>query len=360
MASQSKNNKFSKKDVQEFRGQLLGWYDKHQRVLPWRAKKGTAADPYHVWLSEIMLQQTTVGAVGPYFVKFLERWPDVHALAACPQEDLMSAWAGLGYYARARNLHKCAKVVSEELGGEFPQESEALKKLPGIGEYTSAAIAAIAFNKPATVVDGNVERVMARIFAIKKPLPKSKPDLKQAAAQFFDGFDARPGDLAQAFMDLGATICIPKAPRCSLCPVSGLCAGYAQGIAATLPRKEKKTPNPQKHGHVYWITNDNQEVLLHRRPEKGMLGGMLGLPTSEWVERKEKISALEFVKHTPQKVSIHHSFTHFDLELKLANAQADDIPHSEEYFWEKIANVRANDFPTLFKKALKLFMPPSQ
>lgn len=351
----SKKHNISKKQAQQFRGQMLDWYDRHQRQLPWRATKGQMPDPYHVWLSEIMLQQTTVAAVAPYFIKFLGLWPTVHDLANAAQEEVMSAWAGLGYYARARNLHKCAQIVSTEYKGTFPQTQGELKTLPGIGDYTSAAITAIAFNKPATVVDGNIERIMARYFAIEDALPKSKPTLKALAGDIFENFEERPGDLAQALMDLGATICIPKAPRCILCPISENCRGRAQGIAETLPKKEKKKAQPQKIGHVYWIENDAGEVLLHRRPPKGLLGGMIALPTSSWV--KAKPSAPKFLQKRTQdlSVSIHHTFTHFHLELKLRTARYhDNAP--DEHFWLAANEIDPQSFPTVFKKALNIFL----
>jgi A/G-specific adenine glycosylase len=355
MTKTKHNNKISKKKREEYRGQLLKWYDRHKRDLPWRAKADQVPDPYHVWLSEIMLQQTTVPAVKAYYTKFLSLWPAIEDLANAPQEQVMAEWAGLGYYARARNLHKCAKQVVADYGGFFPQEQKALKSLPGIGDYTSAAIRAIAFNKPATVMDGNIERVMARLFKIQQPLPKSKPVLKDLTALFFDGFKSRPGDLAQAFMDLGAGICTPKSPRCSLCPLSGICLAAKAGIAPDLPRKEKKKPRPQRHGYVYWIEDGQGRVLSHRRPDKGLLGGMAALPTSEWVDRKASPEHLSFI--TPEKqggLSIHHTFTHFDLELVLHKGVVNDMP-AGDYDWQDARKLDQN-IPSVFQKAFNLFV----
>jgi A/G-specific adenine glycosylase len=355
MARTTDKNKLSDKKLREFRGQLLSWYDAHKRDMPWRAGKGRKPNPYHVWLSEIMLQQTTVAAVGPRFIKFIEQWPDIHALAMAKQDDIMNAWAGLGYYARARNLHACAKVVSNDLKGNFPDTQEGLKNLPGIGDYTSAAIITIVHNKPATVVDANVERVMTRYFAVREPLPAIKPYLKEIAAQFFDGFTERPGDMAQSLMELGALICIPNNPRCGACPVAKQCRGRSEGIAASLPAKPTKKTKPAKFGHVYWIEDTKGRVLLHRRPEKGMLGGMLGLPTSAW-DQKRSVSDPAFLKTSLDRgASVYHSFTHFDLELRLKTARAGKTT-PEGYFWAKKADLQQDTFPTVFKKALGLFL----
>lgn len=356
-------NSISTKLVKEFRGQILEWYDTNKRTLPWRALPDQIPDPYHVWLSEIMLQQTTVGAVMSYFQKFITLWPSIHDLAKAPQEDIMNEWAGLGYYNRARNLHACAKIVVNDFGGVFPDKQVDLKKLPGIGDYTSAAIMTIAFNKPASVMDGNIERIMARIFAVQDPLPKSKPILKKYTDHMFHDFTDRPGDLAQAMMDLGAGVCIAKTPRCALCPVSHLCAAKEQEIAATLPKKEKKKPKPQKFGFIYWVENEKGQILLHRRPDKGLLGGMLALPTSEWIDQKQKsvlkdISLKNTQSFGGKAVSIHHSFTHFDLELHLKTASAfnQGFESDDTYNWHDKASVKPSQFPTVFKKAVNLFL----
>lgn len=346
-------------NVEDFRATLLKWYDHHRRVLPWRAPKGRKADPYHVWLSEIMLQQTTVPAVIPYFLKFLDKWSTVHDLANAASEDVMQNWAGLGYYARARNLHKCAKVVSEELKGRFPDTLESLKDLPGIGDYTAAAIRAIAFNKPANVVDGNVERVMARIFAVTEPMPDSKPALKALAADMAEGENKRPGDYAQALMDLGATICTPQSPKCMLCPMQDFCLAREKGIATELPARKAKGEKPKKHGYVYWISDGASRVLMERRVEKGMLGGTIGLPTSVWVEIAMEKTHLPFILEPKAgKVRVLHSFTHFDLDLQGMQMTLDpartQIP--DHYFWVDIKEAGTLGIPTLFKKALKQFI----
>ena len=249
---------------------LLAWYDRHRRSLPWRAKAGQTADPYHVWLSEIMLQQTTVPAVKPYYETFLRRWPTVRDLAEADIHDVMAAWAGLGYYARARNLHKCAQLVTERHGGRFPDDLEALRELPGIGRYTAAAIAAIAFDRPATIVDGNVERVISRLHRIQTPLPKAKEEIWALAETLTP--TERPGDYAQAIMDLGATLCTPQKPACSLCPWQSACAAFKAGDQETYPRKAPKAERPQRYGAAFWILNDKGEVALRRRPPSGLLG----------------------------------------------------------------------------------------
>jgi A/G-specific adenine glycosylase len=351
--------KFTQKGAREFRNELLAWYDRHARILPWRYTKNQKPDPYRVWLSEIMLQQTTVAAVGPYFHKFTEKWPDIHALAAADSQEVMNQWAGLGYYSRARNLHKCAGIVSRDLKGVFPEDQHELRKLPGIGDYTSAAIRTIAFNKPATVVDGNVERIMARYFAWPVPMPTAKKDLKNLAADLFDGYDERPGDLAQALMDLGATICVPKSPRCGACPVSKNCAARKRNIAAELPLQEKKKAKPQKFGHIYWVTNARGQVLVQRRPEKGMLGGMIGLPTSDWLERGAKPKPHEVLKGARTadfKESVRHGFTHFDLELGLKTARLAKTRVPEGYQWVEANSLEKAGFPTVFRKAVLLFL----
>ncbi|MEM7523016.1 MAG: A/G-specific adenine glycosylase, partial [Pseudomonadota bacterium] len=269
---------------------LLDWYDAEARVLPWRAPPGAGpADPYRVWLSEIMLQQTVVATVKPYFETFTTRWPTVEALAAAPREDVLAAWAGLGYYARARNLHKCAEVVAADHGGRFPDTEEGLRTLPGVGPYTAGAIAAIAFNRPVAAVDGNVERVMTRLHAIETPLPDAKPEIRAETEALIP--QDRPGDFAQALMDLGATICIPKAPRCMLCPWRDPCRGRAAGVAADLPRKAPKKPKPERESVVYAHFRDDGAILMETRPETGLLGGMIGLPGPEWTKAPPNAAA---------------------------------------------------------------------
>ena len=354
MANSSPNNKHAHNvNVDDFRCKILKWYDKNQRVLPWRSVGKKKPNPYHVWLSEIMLQQTTVATVGPYFEKFSKRWPTVHDLAVADKEDVMHEWAGLGYYARARNLYKCAQVISVELNGIFPDTQQELEKLPGIGGYTSAAVRAIAFNKPANVVDGNIERVMARIYAVTEPVPDSKPQLKKLAGGLADDKEDRPGDYAQALMDLGAGICTPKSPKCMLCPVMDICEAKKQGIAETLPARKTKKPKPQKHGAVYWITNDRNEVCFIRRDETEMLGGMLGLPTSEWVITETKVKPEKGFKPLGQFIT--HSFTHFDLRLDIYTKNLKNgikLPQNNP-IWLSALELDSLGLPTLFKKVVK-------
>ncbi|MBR9971200.1 A/G-specific adenine glycosylase [Magnetospirillum sulfuroxidans] len=304
---------------------LLAWYDRAGRTLPWRKKGGAAADPYHVWLSEVMLQQTTVVVVAPYFLRFLERWPTVAALAGASSDEVMHAWAGLGYYARARNLHACAKVVAEWRGGAFPDDEESLRKLPGIGDYTAAAIAAIAFGRRAVVMDGNVERVMARLFAVSEPLPAAKPRLKALAASLTP--DLRPGDYAQAVMDLGATLCTPRNPACGICPWMAACDGRKQGIEAELPAKLAKAERPTRHGVMFWAARKDGAVLLRRRPPQGLLGGMMEIPSTPW--RESPWQADELAAEQPLAAPwrplpglVRHTFTHFHLELRLVAGKA--------------------------------------
>lgn len=355
MTVSNKSDKRSGPKINNFRKKILDWYDKHQRALLWRATKGQKSNPYYVWLSEIMLQQTTVVTVGPYFQKFTDKWPTIHDLAKAERDDVMHEWAGLGYYARARNLHKCAQIVSKELGGDFPKDQKELEKLPGIGGYTSAAICAIAFNKPANVVDGNIERVIARVHAVTEPVPDSKPTLKALAGSLADDRDDRPGDYAQALMDLGATICTPTSPKCSLCPIKNMCEGKKLGIAETLPAKKPKKAKPQKYGHVYWLQNSKKEVLFIRRNEKEMLGGMLGLPTTEWLKDKKALKPLIKKAENTKNVA-KHSFTHFDLTLDIYRFQHKNgtIPTENNHVWVASSKVEELGLPTLFAKVVKL------
>jgi A/G-specific adenine glycosylase len=302
---------------------LLAWYDRHRRRLPWRAPPGETPDPYRVWLSEIMLQQTTVKTVAPYYARFLERWPNVAALAKSSLADVLKAWAGLGYYARARNLHACARAVVERHGGCFPDEAAALAALPGVGPYTAAAIAAIAFGKRATPVDGNVERVVARLFAVEAPLPAAKADIRRLAESLAP--DQRPGDFAQAAMDLGAMVCTPLRPSCALCPWNDVCAAHRLGSPESFPRKAPKSEGRLRRGAAFWVERADGAVLVRTRPLRGLLAGMTEVPTSEWTHDFDAAAALRAAprfangkakpawRKLPGKVT--HAFTHFPLEL---------------------------------------------
>ena len=302
---------------------LLAWYDRDRRDLPWRAKPGVVPDPYGVWLSEIMLQQTTVKAVIPYYTNFLQRWPTVGALAKADREDVLSAWAGLGYYSRARNLHECAKVVAGRLKGKFPADPQDLIKLPGIGPYTAAAIAAIAFDRHAMPVDGNVERVASRLAAIEEPLPAAKPTLRALAESLTP--KARTGDFAQAMMDLGATVCTPRRPSCMICPLKDLCQGRRAEIADTLPRRVPRPERPLRHGVAFVAVNERGEILVRRRPDKGLLGGMSEVPSTDWVAHW--MPAEDALRTAPVKArwlptpgAVTHTFTHFRLGLLVYRA----------------------------------------
>ena len=306
---------------------LLRWYDANARSLPWRVgpkdrKRGVKPDPYRVWLSEIMLQQTTVASVGPRYQVFLDRWPDVSAMAGAPLDDILGQWAGLGYYARARNLHKCAVVVAREYGGIFPDTEDILRTLPGIGEYTAAAIAAIAFDRRAVVVDGNIERVVSRLYEIETPLPAAKPEIKQRTDEVWP--TRRSGDFAQGLMDLGASLCRPKNPSCLLCPISECCGARQSGRADQFPKKAPKKPKPTRKGAAFALMNAKGEVLFERRPEKGLLGGMLGLPGTPWTEERSGDVDNSAPVNTKWRMAgvATHTFTHFHLELDVFVASA--------------------------------------
>ena len=339
---------------------LLAWYDRHRRKLPWRAPPGERADPYRVWLSEIMLQQTTVKAVGPYYARFLARWPDIRALAAAPLDDVLKAWAGLGYYARARNLHACARVVVERHGGQIPASEDGLRDLPGIGAYTAAAIAAIAFDAPATPVDGNIERVIARLYAIDTPLPAAKPEISRLARGLTP--PRRAGDFAQAMMDLGATICTPKTPACALCPWNESCAAYARGDAETFPRRVPKREGALRRGAAFVVRRADGFVLLRTRPEKGLLGGMTEVPTTEWTKDFDESGALKgaprfaakkLLKWRRTAGVVRHVFTHFPLELTVYAADVPArTPAPKETRWIAIAELAGEALPSLMRKVL--------
>ena len=302
---------------------LLAWYDSERRVLPWRNDPGERPDPYRVWLSEIMLQQTTVKAVIPFYISFLERWPDVVSLASASLEEVLTSWAGLGYYSRARNLHACAKVVAEQHGGCFPMREQELLELPGIGPYTADAVASIAFGERATPVDGNVERVVSRLFAVREPLPLSKPALRSLAATLTPS--TRTGDFAQAMMDLGATVCTPKRPSCLMCPLNSECTGRALGIEASLPARVARGERPARCGIAFLALREDGAVLLRQRPESGLLGGMLEVPSTEWSDLLPQVR--DAMRTAPVKAdwwkvpaTVQHTFTHFELELVVYRA----------------------------------------
>ncbi|MEI4488114.1 A/G-specific adenine glycosylase [Frigidibacter sp. MR17.14] len=309
-------------DASQVATRLLDWYDRHHRTMPWRVPPaeraaGVRPDPYRVWLSEVMLQQTTVAAVRGYFERFTARWPTVQDLAAAEDAAVMAEWAGLGYYARARNLLKCARAVAAR--GGFPDTRDALLALPGIGPYTAAAVAAIAYDEPVAVVDGNVERVTARLFAVEAPLPGARPWLAALAVTLTP--EARPGDFAQAMMDLGATICTPRKPACALCPLTEGCLARAGGIAAELPRKSPKPEKPTRRGFAYVATDPSGAVLVETRPAKGLLGGMLGFPGSDWSASPEPAPPLS-ADWQARPDTVRHTFTHFHLELTVLTATA--------------------------------------
>jgi A/G-specific adenine glycosylase len=340
---------------------VLAWYDRERRRLPWRMESGETPDPYRVWLSEIMLQQTTVKAVLPRYDLFLRRWPDVQALARAELGEVLAAWAGLGYYARARNLHACARAVVEQFGGRFPETEAELRKLPGIGDYTAAAIAAIAFGKRATPVDGNIERVVARLFAVTTKLPAAKEEIKVLAGQLAPA--RRAGDFAQARMDLGATICTPHRPACGLCPVRPDCRGYAEGLAELLPYREAKLERPLRRGLAFVALRGDGAVLLREREPKGLLGGMLEVPSSPWEAAAP--NGKSAATHAPldadwQKLPglVAHTFTHFHLELSVycaevgASAKPKRAAQPERCRWLKLRELSGAALPSVMRKVL--------
>jgi len=342
---------------------LLAWYDRHHRELPWRVNPadglaGRRPDPYHVWLSEIMLQQTTVEAVKRYYRAFVARWPTVTDLAAAPPDDIMKAWAGLGYYSRARNLKKCADAVAGGFGGVFPDTADGLRALPGIGAYTAAAIAAIAFDRPEPVVDGNVERVVSRLFAIATPLPSAKAEIRGRTAELTPA--RRPGDFAQAMMDLGATICTPRRPACILCPLNEGCAALAGGDPELYPVKAEKTERPARRGAAFVAVRDDGAVLLRKRPERGLLGGMAEVPTTEWTARRDgatNVSAAPFSAQWQRAGAASHVFTHFSLELVVFRADCADIAPPAGYWWSPAPTLMSEALPTVMKKVIEAAIP---
>jgi A/G-specific adenine glycosylase len=340
---------------------VLAWYDRERRHLPWRAAPHQKSDPYCVWLSEIMLQQTTVKAVLPRYAVFLRRWPDVKALADADLGEVLATWAGLGYYARARNLHACARAVVEQHGGKFPATEAELRTLPGIGDYTAAAVAAIAYGQQATPVDGNIERVVARLFAVATPLPGAKGEIRALAETLTP--ENRPGDFAQALMDLGATICTPRRPACGLCPLRLDCRGLAAGLAEVLPYREEKGERPVRRGAAFVAIRSDGAVLLRERPLRGLLGGMLETPSTPWEDAAPNGKSVR--DHAPveadwQKLPglVEHTFTHFHLELSVyrAGVGLDAVPkreaEPERCRWLKLRDLAGAALPSVMRKVI--------
>lgn len=339
--------------IQALRAALLHWYDREGRILPWRVRPedraaGTTPDPYAIWLSEVMMQQTTIPHGTPYWHKFLTLYPTVEDLAAAPLDDVLTHWAGLGYYARARNLHKCAVIIAEAHQGRFPKTKAELLRLPGIGDYTASTIAAICFDQPESIVDGNVERVIARMHRVATPLPKAKPEIRRLAAALAD--PDRPGDYGQALMDLGATICTPRAPSCDLCPWSDECAAYAHGDMTTYPIKTPKKKTPVRLGHAYVMLKDNQ-IWLRRRSEAGLLGGMMEVPGSDWQSERPDFSPPVEAEWSRLTAPVRHVFTHFELRLDIYLAQVMTDPPCDGR-WVAVSALHTQALPSLFRKVL--------
>lgn len=348
--------------MHEFSLRLLSWYDEKHRNLPWRItpkeqKQGIHPDPYRVWLSEIMLQQTTVEAVKPYFQKFLQLWPDLSSLAKASQDDIMKAWAGLGYYSRARNLRNCARQLVENYGGQFPQSVTALRTLSGIGDYTAAAIAAIAFNQPVAVVDGNVERVITRLFAITTMLPKAKTKIKKKTQEITSL--NRPGDFAQAMMDLGATICTPRKPSCYLCPLQSLCRAAKMQRTESFPVKAPKKERLSKIGTAFVILNENKQIYLEKRHGKKLLGGMTQIPNYIGINNENVLQHAPFSANWQFKGQITHIFTHFSLKLDIYYTNSTHEMNRENGWWCDIHNLAEEALPTVMKKAISVAIPNS-
>ena len=339
------------------RQELLDWYDREGRALPWRIRPedragGAKPDAYAIWLSEIMLQQTTVPHATPYWQKFLKAWPRVEDLANAPREDVMAAWAGLGYYARARNLHACAQMVAHDYGGQFPDTIEALRALPGIGEYTSHAIAAAAFNRPANVVDGNVERAISRLYALETPLPKSKKEIRTLAGEIAD--PVRLHDYAQAIMDLGAVVCSPKSPSCLTCPWQSPCLAQKTGNPTQFPTKMPKKAKPLRRGHVFILHRAGQ-LYVRPRPDAGLLGGMLECPGTDWIEGEapSRDIAASFQAEWIQADAVRHVFTHFELSLAVWVSEAPESYRPNVGHWVDMDNVKAMGLPSVMAKAVR-------
>jgi A/G-specific adenine glycosylase len=342
-------------------GPLLAWYDRHARTLPWRVSpkaraRGVKPDPYRVWLSEVMLQQTGVTTVKPYFDEFVSRWPTVGDLAAASRDDVLKAWAGLGYYARARNLKACAEVVAREHRGVFPDTVEGLRALPGIGDYTAAAIAAIAFDIPAAVVDANVERVVARLFAIREPLPAAKKTIRSRQAELTP--QLRAGDYAQAMMDLGSAICTPKKPACALCPINEDCAAFAEGRQEDYPARGEKAERPVRRGAAFVAVREDGAVLLRTRADTGLLGGMTEVPGSAWGDEPGSVGQAPFPADWRAAGAVVHVFTHFRLELSVycaRHVRMAKVPAG--FWWSALASLPGEALPSVMKKAIEAALP---
>lgn len=344
-----------KPELSDYARSLLAWYDAHARTLPWRSFGSRRTDPYLVWLSEIMLQQTTVATVIPYFESFTEKWPTVEAMAKADLDDILHAWQGLGYYARARNLHKCAQVIASEYGGVFPNQEKELLKLPGIGPYTAAAIAAIAFNQPTVPVDGNIERVISRLNAIDELVQQSKDRVRDAATKILPA--DRPGDFAQALMDLGATVCRPKTPLCESCCWVGFCEAHKDGNPEAFPVKPPKKAKPTRYGVVFWLENETGEVWTRKRAEKGLLGGMTEFPSTDWGDMpwpREAATEAAPIDARWQELpgAVKHTFTHFHLELTVFTGTFSG-PTNREGAWCHPAAFSKLALPTLMKKVAR-------
>ncbi|RUU33706.1 A/G-specific adenine glycosylase [Mesorhizobium sp. M6A.T.Ce.TU.002.03.1.1] len=360
-AASDDSSKAASGESAEIASRLLAWYDAHHRDLPWRIAprelaRGVRPDPYRIWLSEVMLQQTTVEAVKSYFRAFVQKWPDVEALAASPTEDVMKAWAGLGYYSRARNLKACADLVARQ-GGRFPDTQAALRELPGIGAYTAAAIAAIAFDQPAAVVDGNVERVVSRLFSIATPLSEAKADIRAYVERMVPA--TRPGDFAQAMMDLGATICTPRRPRCMLCPLRDDCSATVSGDPEHFPVRLPKAEKPLRRGAAFVAVRADGAILLRKRVEKGLLGGMTEVPTTGWTARIDGATtdaAAPFPGDWRPAGRIGHVFTHFGLELDVFKSVAEGAAPAG-HFWSLAHEISGEALPTVMKKVIEAAIP---
>ena len=333
---------------------ILNWYDFNARILPWRiepekSKKGILINPYYTLVSEFMLQQTNVKTVIPYFNKFIKKWPSIETLSNASEDEVLSEWAGLGYYSRARNLIKCSITLKEKFNNTLPSDLEYLQNLPGIGPYTAAAIRSIAFNQHAVVIDGNVERVISRLFCVEKPIKSSKKLIYYLTDQVT--CKKRPGDFAQALMDIGATICNAKKPNCDICPLCKYCKAHKKNLTLLIPQKEKKKKNPIRYGYAYFCIFKKEYLILEKRPENGLLGGMKSLPTSDWKERKEIINIPKFFRNYHEIIGeINHSFSHFDLKLKVFVIKTDQIPKNMKI--QKISKLNVKSFPKLFQKTI--------